>query len=65
MRLLTDIPNSFVQMLLGHLSPGAYFQSVRRAKAEAVFSWDDPWPFAAEVSLLPYFVAKKMLHIKS
>lgn len=65
MRLLTDVPNSFVQMLLGRLSPADYIQSVRRAKAEAVFSWDDPLPFAAEVSLLPYFVAKKMLHLKS
>jgi len=65
MRLLTDTPNSFVQMLLGHLSPSAYLQSVRRAKVESVFSWDDPLPFVAEVSLLPYFVAKKILHVKS
>lgn len=63
MRLLTDTPNSFVQMLCGHLDPSAYLQSVRRAKVESVFSWDDPLPFVAEISLLPYFVAKKMLHV--
>jgi predicted ATP-grasp superfamily ATP-dependent carboligase len=59
-RLLTDTPNSFLEMSKGNLRLAAYIQSMQRAKAESVFSWDDPLPSLAEFTLFPYFVAKKL-----
>jgi predicted ATP-grasp superfamily ATP-dependent carboligase len=61
LRLLTDIPTAFSDILGRHLSPRAYIRSIRRTKLESVFCQKDPLPFAAELVLLPYFVAKKIL----
>lgn len=61
LRLLTDSPISFLEMLRGRLGLSSYIQSIRRTKVESVFCPEDPLPFAAEFVLLPYFIAKKLL----
>lgn len=58
-RFLTDIPTAISDLAHGSLSVGAYLRSLRTARVDAVFSWKDPFPFLAEVVLLPYIVAKK------
>jgi len=58
-RLLTDIPTAFGDMVQGALSPGEYFRSLRCARVEAVLDWRDPLPFFAEFLLLPYIIKKK------
>jgi len=60
LRILTDTPTAFKDMLEGHLNFGEYLQSISRAKTESVFSWDDPFPSFAEFLLLPYFLKKKV-----
>jgi predicted ATP-grasp superfamily ATP-dependent carboligase len=60
LRLLTDIPTAFADLADGTLSLGAYFRSLRATRVEAVFSWDDPLPFLAEMMLLPYLIAKRL-----
>lgn len=59
LRLLSDIPTAISDLAHGSLSLGTYFRSLRATRMEAVFSWKDPFPFLAEILLLPYFVAKK------
>jgi predicted ATP-grasp superfamily ATP-dependent carboligase len=59
LRLLSDIPTAASDFVHGSLSLGAYLQSLRIARVDAVFSWTDPLPFVAEALLLPYIVAKK------
>jgi D-aspartate ligase len=58
-RAVTDIPTAFADMLGGHLSLGAYYQSLKRAKTESVFTRNDPLPALGEAALLPYLILKK------
>jgi predicted ATP-grasp superfamily ATP-dependent carboligase len=60
LRLLTDIPTALSDLAHGTLSLGAYFKSLRATRVEAVFSWDDPIPFLAEMVFLPYHIAKRL-----
>jgi len=60
LRLITDLPVALWGMLSGHLTPRAYFQSLRRTKVESVFCATDPLPSILEFALFPYFVAKKV-----
>jgi predicted ATP-grasp superfamily ATP-dependent carboligase len=60
LRLLTDVPTAFSDMLRGYLTPSAYIQSIRNTKTESVFSWEDPLPLFAEFALLPYFLKRKL-----
>jgi D-aspartate ligase len=59
LRALTDIPVATSEMLRGHLAPSAYLESIRRTRAESVFSLADPLPWFAEALLLPFLVLKK------
>jgi predicted ATP-grasp superfamily ATP-dependent carboligase len=59
MRLLTDIPTALSDLVRGSLSGAGYLRSLRAARVESVFSWEDPLPLAAELVMLPYLVAKK------
>jgi predicted ATP-grasp superfamily ATP-dependent carboligase len=61
LRLLTDVPTAFADMLRGDLPPSSYLRSIRRTKTESVFSWEDSLPFFAEFVLLPYFLKRKLL----
>ena len=65
LRLLTDAPTAFTDIVGGHLSLSTYFQSIRRAKTESVFSWEDPLPLFAEFFLLPYLLKKKIFSKRS
>jgi len=59
LRLLTDVPTAISDFAHGSLSLPAYLRSLRSARVDAVFSWQDPLPFFAEFLLLPYIIAKK------
>jgi D-aspartate ligase len=61
LRLLTDVPTAFSDMVHGHLSLRSYSESLRRTGIESVFSWSDPMPSVAEVLLLPYLISKKYI----
>lgn len=63
LRLVSDIPTAFSDMLHGSLSLGAYLKSLRATRVESVFSWRDPLPSFAEVVMLPYLAAKKYLKV--
>jgi D-aspartate ligase len=60
-RWITDIPVVISDLLHGYIDVRSYFQSLRHAKCESVFSKEDPLPTVAEVALLPYLIAKKYL----
>jgi len=60
LRMLTDFPTAFVDLVSGHLSTRAYFGSVRRTRVESVFCKSDPLPSLGELLLLPYLLHKKM-----
>jgi D-aspartate ligase len=62
-RILTDIPTALADMAHGCLNLGTYIQSMRTARMESVFSWDDPLPWLAEIAMLPYFVSRKKAQI--
>jgi D-aspartate ligase len=59
LRLLTDVPTAISDLAHGSLGLRAYLRSLRSARVDAVFSWNDPLPFLAEFFLVPYMVAKK------
>ncbi len=59
LRLLTDVPAAFSDLVHGHLSWSSYLKSLRNTRIESVFSREDPLPSLAEIMLLPYLVYKK------
>jgi D-aspartate ligase len=59
LRLMTDIPTAFSDMLDGHLKLSSYIDSLKRTRVESVFSVEDPIPSVAELVLLPYLIMKK------
>jgi D-aspartate ligase len=58
-RMLTDVPTALADLAHGCLNLRTYIQSMRAARIESVFSWDDPLPWLAEIVMLPYFVSRK------
>jgi D-aspartate ligase len=58
-RLVTDIPTSAIELLMGRMRLGDYLHSLRGRKYEAVFSLGDPLPFLVELLMLPYLFSKK------
>ena len=58
-RLITDIPTSFREIMKGNMGIGDYIASMKGKKTEPVLSLKDPLPFIAEIALLPYLWAKK------
>lgn len=59
LRLLTDIPTAFSDMVHGYLSVGTYLRSLRSTGIESVFAWSDPLPAFADAAMLPYSILKK------
>ena len=59
LRLVTDVPTAFTQMIRRQTDARSYFGSLKRTRVESVFCKEDPLPSIAEVALLPYFIAKK------
>jgi D-aspartate ligase len=58
-RLITDIPTSFHEIMKGDLKLRDYITSMRGRKIDAVLSLKDPLPFLAEIMLLPYLWVKR------
>ena len=58
-RLATDLPTGLLDVCAGRERWSEYWQSLRRANAEAVFSARDLRPGLAEMFLLPYLFAKR------
>ena len=58
-RLLTDLPTGFLDILAGRLRSRDYFHSLRGFQIEAVLNLEDPLPALAEVALLPYLTFKR------
>ena len=59
LRLLTDVPTAISDFLHGSLGFRAYIQSLRATRVESVFDRRDPFPFFAELMLLPFMIRKK------
>jgi len=59
LRLLTDVPTAFSEIVHGRLAVSSYLRCINSTRAESVFCWKDPLPFLAEVLLLPYLITKK------
>ena len=59
LRFLTDMPTALSYLLAGRLDMHSYLQSLKKTRAESVFSKDDPLPFLSELVLSPYFALKK------
>jgi D-aspartate ligase len=63
MRLLTDLPTAFKELISGQLTVRGYLKSLKNAQVESVFSREDPLPWFGELLLLPYLIRKKYFHI--
>lgn len=61
LRLVSDVPTAFLDVMHGSLSLGQYLRSLRATRTESVFNWRDPLPSLAEIVMLPYLTAKKYL----
>ena len=53
-RLVTDVPTAFSELLSGRLTVRQYLASISGATTFAVLSLSDPLPFAADLFLAPY-----------
>ena len=56
---VTDLPTVISDLCAGELRLKAYWQSLKRTRAESVFCLQDPMPSIAEMLMLPYLVATK------
>ncbi len=60
-RLITDLPTGFGEILKGCQDWRSYMRSLRDFDVESVFSREDPLPGLAELGLLPYLAVKRGL----
>lgn len=58
-RLITDIPTVFLEIAKGKMKISEYLESMRGKKIDPVLSVKDPFPFLAEILLLPYLWVKR------
>ncbi|HXX33431.1 MAG TPA: ATP-grasp domain-containing protein [Thermodesulfobacteriota bacterium] len=58
-RLSTDIPTVFWEIVKGNMKIRDYVASMKGKKKEAVFSLHDPLPFIAEIMMIPYLWMKR------
>lgn len=58
-RLTTDIPTVFMELLKGRMKFTEYLSSLKGKKQFAVMSLRDPIPFIAELAMLPYLWQKR------
>ncbi len=61
LRLITDVPTGIFEILRGSRDWRAYLRSLAAFDVESVCSWKDPVPGIAELALLPYLAAKRVL----
>lgn len=60
-RMSTDIPAAFHEMLRGRLSPGAYLRSLRAPREFALLATDDPLPGLLDLPICFYLSGKKII----
>ncbi|MCK6620531.1 MAG: ATP-grasp domain-containing protein [Calditrichaceae bacterium] len=58
-RLTTDIPTVFKEIMKGNMSVRDYVTSMKGKKEFALFSFQDPLPFFAEILMIPYLWLKR------
>ena len=58
-RLTTDIPTVFLEIVKGKMKIRDYLSSMKGDKTDAVLSLEDPLPFLAEIALIPYLWVKR------
>jgi D-aspartate ligase len=58
-RLSTDLPTGFLEVVHGRMKPATYLGSLRNADTESVFSADDWTPGVAELALIPYLAMRR------
>lgn len=58
-RLITDIPNVFREIIKGRMKFKDYLATMKGKKVFAVLSINDPLPFIAEVIMIPYLWIKR------
>jgi len=58
-RLITDLPIVFKEVMSGRLSLKEYSKTWEGKTALAIFSWKDPLPFFIEFLMLPYLYYKR------
>ena len=58
-RLTTDIPTVFLEIVKGNMKIRDYLSSMKGDKTDAVLSLHDPLPFLAEIALIPYLWVKR------
>jgi len=58
-RLTTDIPTVFLEIVKGKMQIRDYIKSMSGKKEFAVFDIDDPLPFFAEIAMIPYLLKKR------
>jgi D-aspartate ligase len=61
LRLTTDTPTAVRELLARRLPVREYARSLRRPRESAIFAWDDPMPGLAEVPVLAYVLARRLL----
>lgn len=62
LRFTTDTPTALKELLHRRLPLREYARSLRRPREAAIFAWDDPLPGLAEVPVLAYVLARRLLH---
>jgi D-aspartate ligase len=61
LRLTTDTPTAWKQVIRRRLPVREYARSLRRPRESAIFAWDDPMPGLTEVPVLAYVAARRLL----
>jgi predicted ATP-grasp superfamily ATP-dependent carboligase len=61
LRLTTDTPTAIRELVARRLPMREYARSLRSPRERAIFAWDDPLPGVAEVPLMAYVLARRLL----
>jgi D-aspartate ligase len=61
LRLSTDTPTALKELAARRLPVREYARSLRRPREAAIFAWDDPLPGLAELPVMGYVLARRVL----
>jgi predicted ATP-grasp superfamily ATP-dependent carboligase len=61
LRFSTDTPTALKELIGRRLAVREYARSLRRPREAAIFAWDDPLPGLAELPVLAYVLARRVL----
>ncbi len=61
LRFATDTPTAIREILGRRLQLREYARSLRPPRESAIFAWDDPLPGLAELPVLAYVLAQRLL----